>query len=149
MVNRIKKLMDIKNLTAAQFSEAIDVQRSSLSHVLSGRNRPSLDFVLKIKNAFTDINLNWLLLGKGEIFSELTGETLEENKSAQAEVSQKEIMFDNTKDMDDISVADTILGAEDAANTSRKVKSGYQKKTVKVVLFYDDNSFEIFDEGKL
>ena len=64
-INRIKKVMDFHQLTASNFADKIDVQRSSISHILSGRNKPSLDFVLKITNTFKDVDMYWLLNGKG------------------------------------------------------------------------------------
>ncbi len=62
---RIKKILSFYGLTAAQMADKIAVQRSSISHLLSGRNKPSLDFVLKIINTFDDVDLYWLLNGKG------------------------------------------------------------------------------------
>ena len=62
---RLKKVMDHYQLSAAAFADKIDVQRSSISHLLSGRNRPSLDFVLKVLDVFPAIELYWLLNGKG------------------------------------------------------------------------------------
>jgi transcriptional regulator with XRE-family HTH domain len=75
MVDRIKSIMVHYQLRAAQFSDAIGMQRSAVSHVLSGRNKPSLDFVLRIKNRFPEISLDWLTLGKGNMLeSETSGE---------------------------------------------------------------------------
>jgi len=62
---RLKKVMDYYQLSAAAFADRIDVQRSSISHLLSGRNRPSLDFVLKVLEEFKTVELYWLLNGKG------------------------------------------------------------------------------------
>ena len=62
---RLKKVMDYYQLSAAAFADEIDVQRSSISHLLSGRNKPSLDFVLKVLSKFDAIDLYWLLNGKG------------------------------------------------------------------------------------
>ena len=62
--NRLLEILENNSLSASQFAEKIGVQRSSVSHVLSGRNKPSLDFIIKISNAFTDISLNWLINGK-------------------------------------------------------------------------------------
>lgn len=62
---RLNKVMDYYELSAAQFSEKIDVQRSSISHILSGRNKPSLEFVLKILKVFPEVELYWLLNGVG------------------------------------------------------------------------------------
>ena len=74
MITRIQQLIEEKKMTATQFSDEVGVQRSSLSHVLSGRNNPSLDFMLKIKNRFPEIRLDWLLLGEGEIYVAETDE---------------------------------------------------------------------------
>lgn len=69
MVNRILQILKEENLTASQFADAIDVQRSSMSHILSGRNNPSLDFVHKILKAFPSLNTDWLMFGKGSMYS--------------------------------------------------------------------------------
>lgn len=63
--NRLKKIMEYNHLTASLFADKIGVQRSSISHILSGRNKPSLDFILKVTNIFSDVDIYWLLNGKG------------------------------------------------------------------------------------
>lgn len=62
---RIKKVMDHHDLTASLFADKIGVQRSSISHILSGRNKPSLDFIMKITTEFKDVDLQWLINGVG------------------------------------------------------------------------------------
>ena len=62
---RIKKVMDHHELSASLFADKIGVQRSSISHILSGRNKPSLDFILKITTEFEDVDLQWLINGVG------------------------------------------------------------------------------------
>jgi transcriptional regulator with XRE-family HTH domain len=64
MKERIKKIMEDHGLSASKFADKIGVPRSGLSHILSGRNKPSLDYVLKILNAFPDIDPYWLIKGK-------------------------------------------------------------------------------------
>ena len=63
--NRLKKIMEYYQLSSSAFAERIRVQRSSISHLLSGRNKPSLDFVLKVTKEFNEVELYWLLNGKG------------------------------------------------------------------------------------
>ena len=63
-INRINKLMEEYQLNASSLADKIGVQRSSLSHILSKRNKPSLDLILKIEKNFEKIDLNWLLFGK-------------------------------------------------------------------------------------
>src|SRR5690606_19223593 len=64
-VMRLQKVMDYYTLSASAFAEKIDFNKSSISHLLSGRNKPSLDFVLKVLEAFPEVSLYWLLNGKG------------------------------------------------------------------------------------
>ena len=63
---RLKEIMNYYNESAATFSEKIGVQRSSISHILSGRNKPSLEFIMKILSSYKEVDLYWLLNGKGE-----------------------------------------------------------------------------------
>lgn len=63
---RLQKVIDYYGESASSFSEKIGVQRSSISHILSGRNKPSLDFVLKVMSSYPEVELYWLLNGKGE-----------------------------------------------------------------------------------
>ncbi len=65
MKDRVQTLIKALNFTAAQFADEIGVQKSGISHILSGRNNPSLDFVQKILARFPEINLEWLIMGKG------------------------------------------------------------------------------------
>ena len=62
---RLETILRYYGLSATAFAEEIGVQRSSISHLLSGRNKPSLDFVLKVVQRFPEVNLYWLLNGKG------------------------------------------------------------------------------------
>ncbi|CAN1500485.1 Cro/C1-type helix-turn-helix domain [Flavobacteriaceae bacterium] len=64
-IKRLEILLDYYSLNASAFADKIGVQRSSLSHLLSGRNKPSLDFILKILEVFPDVDLYWILNGKG------------------------------------------------------------------------------------
>lgn len=69
--NRLKEILTFHQLTASLFADKIGVQRSSISHILSGRNKPSLDFILKVTGSFTDVDIHWLLNGKGTFPSEI------------------------------------------------------------------------------
>ena len=86
--DRLKKVMDFYQLSPSAFADKIQVQRSSISHLLSGRNKPSLDFVLKVIKEFDEIELYWLLNGKGNFPMEST--TLVESKNQISKKSLKE-----------------------------------------------------------
>ena len=64
IVSRIEEVRKNNQLTAASFATKIGVQRSAISHILSGRNKPSLEFLMKIHDSFDEVNLEWLILGK-------------------------------------------------------------------------------------
>lgn len=69
-VNRLEFLLEHFELSASAFADKIGVQRSSLSHILSGRNKASLDFILKINDTFPELNLEWLIKGNGSFSGE-------------------------------------------------------------------------------
>lgn len=62
---RLQQIIDFYSLSASSFADKIGVQRSSISHILSGRNKPSLDFTMKVLSSFPEVDLYWLLNGKG------------------------------------------------------------------------------------
>src|SRR5690606_12021523 len=78
---RLQKVIDYYAESASSFSDIIGVQRSSISHILSGRNKPSLDFVLKVLSAYPEVELYWLLNGKGEFPSQPHNRTSEKNQT--------------------------------------------------------------------
>lgn len=67
MKDRIAHIMRAKNLKASDFASLLGIQPSAISHILSGRNQPSLDLVKKIKETFPEYNLDWIVLGSGPI----------------------------------------------------------------------------------
>jgi len=63
--NRISLIISTKGMSNAEFADAIDVQPSNISHIMSGRNKPSLDLVMKVLRRFPEVRTDWLLMGKG------------------------------------------------------------------------------------
>ncbi len=62
---RLKKILDYYGISATTFSVELDFNRSTISHLLSGRNKPSLEFIMKLLQKFPEVELYWLLEGKG------------------------------------------------------------------------------------
>ncbi|SIR16643.1 helix-turn-helix domain-containing protein [Maribacter ulvicola] len=62
---RLKTILEHNDLSSAAFADLVDVQRSSISHLLNGRNKPSLEFIMKVNDAFPEVDLQWLLYGSG------------------------------------------------------------------------------------
>jgi transcriptional regulator with XRE-family HTH domain len=78
---RLKKVMQFYGISASAFADKIGVQRSSISHILSGRNKPSLEFVMKVLSSYPEVELYWLLNGKGTFPSD-SQELEQKNKTA-------------------------------------------------------------------
>ena len=73
MNNRLQQFLELENLTPAKLADTIGVQRSGLSHILSGRNKPSYDFITRLLTKFPRINSDWLLTGKGKPYKDFEG----------------------------------------------------------------------------
>lgn len=84
-IKRLEIILEYYSLTASSFADKIGVQRSSMSHLLSGRNKPSLDFILKLSEEFPEVTLEWILNGKGTFpkddFIPVPTPTLDEKKN--------------------------------------------------------------------
>ena len=79
MVERILLVLKVKNLSPSKFADEIGIQRSSMSHIMSGRNLPSLDLIMKIMNKFPDINPEWLMMGIGQMMKSTQIELFDPN----------------------------------------------------------------------
>ena len=113
--NRLQKIIDFHDETASSFAEKIGVQRSSISHILSGRNKPSLDFVMKGLHTYPDVELYWLLNGKGNFPK------------------------NNRKDITKIISDDT--SNEKIAQVDTNLDQGIEK----IVIFYTDGTFKSYN----
>lgn len=98
MNDRIRLILKTKNISASKFADEIGVQRSGISHILSGRNNPSLDFIQKILKRFPDISSDWIIFGKGSMYKDTDlFSTLEEHKFEQNKQSAK--IFNSKEDI--------------------------------------------------
>ena len=93
---KLKLLLENEGLTASKFAEKIGVQRSSVSHVLSKRNKPSLDFIIKVSKTFEDISLDWLINGNDnhnstETRKEISSSTPISKKIKKVHLTEKEL----------------------------------------------------------
>lgn len=131
---RLQIILEYYEISAATFADAIQVGRSSISHILSGRNKPSLDFVLKIVQTYPEVELYWLLNGKGD-FPKSAIKTSIPEKQIEASTPptiSKQLENENPKDT---SITGKILSESNSST----------KKIKRVVLFYEDGTFEAFE----
>ncbi|HNT93540.1 MAG: helix-turn-helix transcriptional regulator [Bacteroidales bacterium] len=76
MKDRIQAFLQNENKSYAQFADEIGVQASGISHILSGRNNPSLDFVIKMLHRYSSLSAEWLLFGRGPMYNTVSQPTL-------------------------------------------------------------------------
>ena len=84
-LKRLKTILDHHELSSAAFADLINVQRSSISHLINGRNKPSLEFVMKVHESFPDIDLQWLLYNKGTFPNELSENEIKSGPKSKVE----------------------------------------------------------------
>ncbi|MBF6610826.1 MAG: helix-turn-helix transcriptional regulator [Chryseobacterium sp.] len=88
---RIAEIIEYSKLSASEFADAVEVQRSSISHITSGRNKPSLDFLIKVKNYLPQLEWDWLIKGEGEMLT--SDKTAEEEAEAKAKPTSLPDLF--------------------------------------------------------
>lgn len=136
MKDRILEFLRTENKTSSQFAEEIGVQASSVSHIVSGRNRPSLDFIIKMLQRYDDLSTDWLIFGKGDMFkidtaSDLFSGTLG-NGSENNTDTDKQYIAQSTN-------IESGKGAEIIKTESPdQEKQGIQK----IILVYSDSTFK-------
>lgn len=123
MIERLKQIMEHYKQGSTAFADTLGVPRSSISHLLSGRNKPSLDFILKLINAYPEVNLYWFLNGKGEFPSPASTNT---TKPIHSNLDQ----------------STNQLTQPEITNSTP------QKEIKQVMMFYTDGSFEVYHPRK-
>lgn len=142
MRDRILEFLRKENKTSAQFAEEIGVQPSGISHILSGRNKPSLDFVVKMLEKYNYISSDWLIFGKGNMYKETKQPDLF-SVFTQEEKATEPVRIDKTGELQTLSHAEAGIQVKpDSVNE----KSNSQ--VTKIVWFYGDNSFEEYNPRK-
>ena len=137
-IKRLEIILDYYNLSASAFADKINVQRSSLSHLLSGRNKPSLDFIIKVIEVFPEVDLYWILNGKGSFPKSEKNFSVQ---SAKIELSSDEI---NTPDLfSSVQMNSKSLPENNEIEKKTISISNSEVKTIeRIVIFYTDGSFK-------
>ena len=123
-ISRLNEIMANNNLNSASFAEQIGVQRSSVSHVMSKRNKPSLDFILKIVNSFEEVTLDWLLF---------------DNNLMPSPSSKSDSKFVKTKIDSDLKKSPNV-----STNEQIPVEIKTNSDVVQIIQIYNDGSFLTF-----
>ena len=123
-ISRLNEIMISNNLNSASFAEQIGVQRSSVSHIMSKRNKPSLDFILKIVNSFEEVTLDWLLF---------------DNNLMPSPSSKSDSKFVKTKIDSDLKKSPNV-----STNEQIPVEIKTNSDVVQIIQIYNDGSFLTF-----
>jgi transcriptional regulator with XRE-family HTH domain len=142
MIERILDLMKEKNLTPSQFADEIGIQRSGMSHLISGRNNPSLEFIMKVMKRFPDVKADYLLYG-----------TMDQETGTNENMSRADII--TTREDEPVGipkVQPTLFDQPDIVEIKpepkplRQVrKEKTERKIEKIVVFYEDKTFREYD----
>ena len=143
MVERILELIKNKKLTPSQFADEIGIQRSGMSHIISGRNNPSLEFVMKVLKRYPDIKPEWLLYGTINTETNLVTDVLKD-KEPEKDRQTERVQLTNTVAtlFDELDVTDSKPESK-PQRSLKKEKS--LRKIEKIVVFYDDRTFREYD----
>jgi transcriptional regulator with XRE-family HTH domain len=171
---RIREILEKSGLTSSEFADEIDVQRSSISHITSGRNKPSLEFVTKIKSKFPAISWDWLINGEGEMKAVSVQNEIAEKETILAEKkivappdlfsliddedfgkSESENKTQNETSRESFkpithSANDQIIDSQRSEKTLSKILSenidNQEVKLKRIVMFYSNGKFESFEQ---
>lgn len=153
---RIEKVMQTEEMTAAQFAAEIGIQGSTLSHILNGRNNPSLDVLKKILNRFRMISSDWLILGVGSMYrNEIKSQapTLFDNydentlKSSTLDVKSdlKTSTLNKSNQKRVVNIEDSgVLDSQNSQPTVFPPDVLVNKSVRKIIVYYTDNTFQEF-----
>ncbi len=159
--DRIVQIIREKGLTSQQFAEIINVQSSTISHIISERNKPSLNIVANIMDNLPEINPDWLISGNGGMYRGITESSLDNDIYSDDRVTSNENLFSTTtinenytKDTNVIKSDTTIIPSipekecfedEISAQFIENKLINNCNEIERIVVFYKDKSFEIYN----
>jgi transcriptional regulator with XRE-family HTH domain len=151
MKDRIRQIMEHENLTPAKFADKLQISRAVISHILNGRNNPSLDVVLKILSQMDYINPEWLLTGKGPMYIK---EKEKESATGEPDLfSRKDVNAahdtQQSEERTESAVKSTFFNGQQAANKAITTQLRPEKKIDRIIIYYDDNTYETFIPDKM
>lgn len=155
--DKIEIIMQELNLNSAQFAMEIGIQGSTLSHILNGRNKPSLDVLKKILNRFSRINPEWLILDSGDMFRQEKNsqaptlfDSLDETISKSTPKTLNSIVKNNTivesNQQQNVNYSESYTSEPNLNLPNNNPVAQVVEKTVKkVIVYYNDNTFQEFE----
>ncbi|MFV8328109.1 helix-turn-helix domain-containing protein [Flavobacterium sp. ZS1P14] len=148
-IKRLEIILDYYGLNASSFADKIGVQRSSLSHLLSGRNKPSLDFILKILDVFPDVDLYWILNGRGTFPKSTEYSDTKENASEEIVKQNIPTPLNNESNQGNLFAEIKNTNLINAFETKKIESQNIVSKSTsgeidKIVIFYKNGTFKSY-----
>lgn len=153
MKDRITQIMQKEEMTAGQFAEKIGISPSSLSHILSGRNNPSLDVVTKIHKTCQYVNLSWLLYGEGEMEGSSEPITSEQTQVSGMLMFDESPFFapDGTEEREnrkEMAPKSPVYAPKEIVREEIKYIEKPARKITEIRIFFDNGTYETFRPDK-
>ena len=145
--------MQKEEMTAAQFAERIGLSPSSLSHILNGRNNPSLDVVMKIHKACNYVNLSWLIYGEGEMEEQQDSSQLEETGISGISMFDESAFFspegtEESENRKEIASKSPVFTPKEIVREEIKYVEKPTRKITEIRIFFDNGTYETFRPEK-
>ncbi|MDX8339571.1 helix-turn-helix transcriptional regulator [Draconibacterium sp. IB214405] len=137
MKDRIKNFIEAKGISAGELAAVLDVQRSNISHILNGRNKPGASFIERLLVEFPDLNARWLLTGQGDMFNGEAPVTISPQQKlpiVEEAVSKHPVIENTTKEKDVVN--DPIKSSTEVLST----------EVDKMIIIYRDGTFDIYKQ---
>jgi transcriptional regulator with XRE-family HTH domain len=145
--DRIIEFLKAENISSASFAQQIGVQPSGISHIFSGRNKPSLDFIVKMLGRYPSLSTEWLLFGKGKMLKEsIPGDLFNNGPDSGIPDNGKADIFDVTEISDTTPFTNNAIKNDDSENKGSERSDG-GNKAVRIVIFNKDNTFREYFPG--
>lgn len=149
MNTRLKQFLAAENISQAELAERIQVVRASVSHILSGRNNPSYDFIKGLMENYPRLNIEWLFFGKGKMYKDLAEQLPSEHRSSVAPQAVSDSESDSTPQLfsfEEEEPAEENIPADipSALKASEEIaqKPARQRKVKKIIVLFDDDSYQ-------
>ena len=153
MKERITQIMQKEEMTAAQFAEKIGLSPSSLSHILNGRNNPSLDVVMKIHKACSYVNLPWLIYGEGEMEGQPEAHQSEASGVSGISLFDESAFFtpegtDERENRKEMASKSPVFTPKEIVREEIKYIEKPARKITEIRIFFDNGTYETFRPEK-
>ena len=153
MKDRITQIMQKEEMTAAQFAEKIGLSPSSLSHILNGRNNPSLDVVMKIHKACSYVNLPWLIYGEGTMEGQPEAPQSEASGVSGISLFDESAFFtpegtDERENRKEMASKSPVFTPKEIVREEIKYIEKPARKITEIRIFFDNGTYETFRPEK-